>query len=39
MCWDSLTVAGVCLSILTTAGAFYLVLRDRPRVPKNTTPG
>lgn len=35
MCWDSLTAAGICLSILSVAGAFYLELRNRPRLPKH----
>jgi len=30
MYWDSLTVAGLFVSIVTTVGAFYLVLRERP---------
>jgi hypothetical protein len=37
MFWDSLTAAGLCLSVLTTTGAFYLVLRDRPRLPGSDT--
>ncbi len=33
MFWDSLTAAGICVSVLTTAGSLYLILRDRPRMP------
>ncbi|MGD8619569.1 MAG: hypothetical protein PVH54_10345 [Gammaproteobacteria bacterium] len=30
MSWDSLTVAGICVSLVLIVGAFYLVLRERP---------
>ena len=35
MYWDTLTVAGVFVSIILTVGAFYLVLRERPAVRRN----
>jgi hypothetical protein len=34
MFWDSLTAAGICVSVLTLAGAFYLELRNRPSLPR-----
>lgn len=33
MFWDSLTAAGILVSVLSTVGAFYLELRNRPRLP------
>jgi len=35
MYWDSLTVAGVFISIILTVGAFYLALRERPVERRN----
>jgi len=35
MYWDSLTAAGLIVSIISTVGAFYLVLRERPVVRRN----
>jgi hypothetical protein len=35
MYWDTLTVAGVFVSIVLTVGAFYLVLRERPVVRRH----
>jgi hypothetical protein len=35
MYWDTLTAAGLFVSILSTVGAFYLVLRERPLVRRN----
>jgi len=35
MYWDSLTVAGVFVSIVLTVGAFYLALRERPVARRN----
>jgi hypothetical protein len=32
MYWDSLTATGVIISIISTVGAFYLVLREPPPV-------
>jgi hypothetical protein len=31
MYWDSLTAAGVLVSLLLLVGVFYLLLRTRPR--------
>ncbi len=33
MYWDSLTTAGVVVSIVSVLGAFYLELRKRPGAP------
>ncbi len=33
MYWDSLTAAGVSLSVLMTLGMLYLILRDQPGSP------
>jgi hypothetical protein len=35
MYWDTLTAAGLLVSIVSTVGAFYLVLRERPVVRRN----
>ncbi len=35
MYWDTLTATGLIVSILSTVGAFYLVLRERPVVRRN----
>ena len=35
MYWDTLTAAGLIVSILSTVCAFYLVLRERPVVRQN----
>jgi hypothetical protein len=35
MYWDTLTVAGLLVSFVSTVGAFYLVLRERPVVRRN----
>jgi len=35
MYWDNLTATGVIVSILSTLGAFYLVLRKRPVVRRD----
>ena len=35
MYWDTLTATGVIVSIVTTLGAFYLVLRKRPVVRRD----
>ena len=35
MYWDSLTATGLLVSIISTVGAFYLVLRERPVVRRN----
>ena len=36
MYWDTLTVTGLIVSILSTVGAFYLVFRERPVVRRTT---
>jgi len=35
MYWDTLTATGLIVSIISTVGAFYLVLRERPVVRRN----
>ena len=35
MYWDTLTATGVFVSILSTLGTFYLVLRARPVVRRD----
>jgi hypothetical protein len=35
MYWDTLTVAGLFVSVVLTVGAFFLALRDRPVVRRN----
>jgi hypothetical protein len=35
MYWDTLTVAGFLVSVVSTVGAFYLVLRERPVVRRD----
>lgn len=35
MIWDTLTVTGLLVSVISTVGAFYLVFRERPVVRRN----
>jgi hypothetical protein len=35
MYWDTLTAAGLIVSVVLTVGAFYLALRERPVVRRN----
>jgi len=35
MYWDTLTATGLFVSIISTVGAFYLALRERPVVRRD----